>query len=59
LQNDWSEIELCEELERRMLILNWMLKKNIRSYTEVGEIVNLYSKYPEQIFKKAMEEMKK
>lgn len=59
LQNDWSEGRLCEEIENRKLILEWMLKKNIRDYINVGRIVSDYSKYPEKLLKKVREEMKK
>jgi len=59
LQNDWTETRLEEELENRKLILEWMLKKNIREYRDVGRIVTEYSKYPEELLKKAKEEMKK
>ena len=57
LQNDWSDLELCEEMEKRILVLRWMVKKNITDYREVGRIVNLYHKYPEDVLKKAQEEM--
>jgi len=59
LQNDWSDLELCEELEKRILILRWMVEKGVNDYREVGRIVNLYSKYPDDILKKAAEETKK
>ena len=59
LQNDWSDIELCEELEKRMLVLKWMVEKDITDYREVGRIVNLYHKYPDDILKKAKEEINK
>lgn len=59
LQNDWSEEKLEEELENRKLILNWMLKKDIRDYIEVGKLVNLYTKHPETLIKRAKEELKK
>lgn len=58
LQNDWTEEQLNKELENRMLILEWMRKKNIRSYKEVGRIVSDYHKYPDVLLKKAREEMK-
>ncbi len=57
LQNDWSDIELCEELEKRMMILRWMKEKDINDYREVGRIVNLYHKYPDDLLKKAKEEL--
>jgi flagellar protein FlaI len=59
VQNDWSEERLTEELENRKLILQWMLKNNIRDYQDVGRIVSDYSKYPENLLKKAREEIKK
>jgi len=59
IQNDWTEIELCEELEKRMLILRWMIEKDITDYKEVGKIVNLYNKYPDDLLEKAREETKK
>jgi flagellar protein FlaI len=58
LQNDWTEEQLNKELENRMLILEWMKKKNIRSYKEVGRIVSDYHKYPDVLLKKAKGEMK-
>ena len=58
-QNDWSEEQLVQEIENRKLILEWMLKKDIRDYKDVGRIVADYSKYPEEMIKKAKGEMKK
>jgi len=59
IQNDWSDEKLCKELENRKKILHWMQKKNINEYREVGRIVNYYTKYPEELLKKAGEELKK
>jgi len=59
IQSDWTDEQLSKELENRKYILNWMLKKDIRDYREVGRIVNLYNKEPEELLKKAKEEMKK
>ncbi len=56
LQNDWTEEDLQKEIENRKLLINWMLKKDIRDYREVGKIVHDYAKYPEQLLKKAREE---
>jgi flagellar protein FlaI len=58
-QNDWTDEQLEEEIENRKLVLSWMLQNNLRDYKEVGRIVNLYSKHPEQLIKKAKEELKK
>ena len=59
LQNDWSEAQLNKELENRKLILEWMRKKDIRDYKEVGKVVSDYHKNPEVLLKKAREEIKK
>jgi len=58
IQNDWTEEQMSKELENRKTILNWMLKKNIRDYRDVGRIVADYAKYPEDLLKKAKEEIK-
>ncbi len=57
LQNDWTEEQLEKELENRKLILRWMKEKNIRNYIEIGEIVNIYTRYPNDLLKKAKEEI--
>ena len=40
-----------------MKILEWMKKKNIREYTDVGRIVSDYQKYPAELLKQAKEEL--
>jgi flagellar protein FlaI len=57
LQSDWTEQQLEKELENRKLILRWMKEKNIRDYIEVGNIVNIYTRYPNDLLKKAKEEI--
>jgi len=57
LQNDWSENQLQQEIKNRIFILNWMSKKNIKDYKEVGKIVSEYAKNPEKLLKRAKEEM--
>ncbi len=59
IQNDWTEKQLDTELENRKIILNWMQKKNMRSYLDVGKIVSDYHKNPEKLIKKVKEEIKK
>ncbi|KYK32951.1 MAG: hypothetical protein AYK22_06815 [Thermoplasmatales archaeon SG8-52-3] len=59
LQNDWTEEQLRQEIQNRILILNWMSKKETRDYREVGKIVSEYSKNPEKLLKRAREEIKK
>ncbi len=58
-QNDWTEEHLKKELTNRKIVLEWMDKKNIRTYKDVGKVVSDYHKYPDAILKKAVEEMKK
>jgi len=36
-----------------MQVLEWMRRKNLRSYTDVGKIVSEYSKDPKAVLKKA------
>jgi len=57
LQCDWTEEQLEKELENRKLILRWMKEKNIRDYIEVWKVINQYSRYPNDILKKAKEEI--
>jgi flagellar protein FlaI len=59
LQSDWTEEQLKQELENRKGILEWMEKKNIRDYKDVGRIVSDYQKFPKELLQKALEEMKK
>ena len=59
VQSDWTEEQISEELEKRKTILNWMLKKNIRDYKDVGRIVADYAKYPDILLNKAREESEK
>ena len=57
-QNDWSDDQLEEELENRMLVLRWMIKKKVRSYQEFGRIIADYQKFPDEVLKKVKKEMK-
>jgi len=56
-QNEWTEEQLEEELSNRMIVLQWMLQKNIRSYKEVGKVIADYAVFPDQILEKAREEL--
>jgi flagellar protein FlaI len=48
-QNDWTDEQLQQELNNRILVLEWMRKKNIRSYKDFGHIIAEYKKFPEKI----------
>jgi len=50
-QNGWSDDELQQELNNRMIILEWMERKNLRSYKDVGRIVSEYRKNPESVLR--------
>ncbi|MBU1940551.1 MAG: type II/IV secretion system ATPase subunit [Candidatus Thermoplasmatota archaeon] len=56
-QNDWNDDQLDEEIQNRMLILQWMQEKDIRSYQEFGRVVAEYSKYPDQVINRAKKEL--
>jgi len=58
-QNDWTDERIKKELTNRKTVLEWMDKKNMRSYQEVGKIVSDYHKYPDIILKQAVEELRK
>lgn len=57
-QNDWSDDQLEEELENRMFVLRWMIKKKVSSYQEFGRIIADYQKFPDEVLKKVKKEMK-
>ena len=44
--------EVTEEFKRRTEIINWMLKKNVKNYKEVANILSAYYQEPEETIKK-------
>lgn len=52
LQNSWNDKTLQIELLNRIKVLNWMMKKKIRSYLQVGKVISDYSKDPKEVLKK-------
>ncbi len=58
-QNDWDEEQLETEIQNREVMLQWMVKKNIRSYKEVGHIIAEYRKFPEKTLERAQEDLTK
>jgi len=48
---DSKEIE--EELHRRKTVLEWMVRKKIRRYTDVATVIREYSANPIHIYRKA------
>jgi len=56
MQNGWSDEKIQQELDNRMVVLEWMKRKNLRSYKDVGKIVTGYRKDPETVLKKVKED---
>ena len=48
-----SEEEVHKELQRRRTVLEWMVRKNIRQYTEVANVIREYYTNPDRIYRKA------
>lgn len=44
-----KESQLKEELERRMLVLEWMKDRNMTDFKDVATLINLYYNYPERV----------
>jgi flagellar protein FlaI len=44
-----TEQQIIEELERRMLVLDWMQRRNIIEYRDVYKVINMYYNYPEKV----------
>jgi flagellar protein FlaI len=51
-QNDWSDEQLQHELNNRILVLEWMRKKKIKSYKKFGAIIAEYKKFPERVLER-------
>ena len=45
--------EVREELQRRKTVLEWMVRKNIRKYTQVANVIREYYTNPDRIYRKA------
>ena len=48
-----SEEEVREELHRRKTVLEWMVKNNIRRYTDVSAVIRDYYVDPARVYRKA------
>ena len=57
IENGWSDERLNQEINNRIIVLNWMKRKNLRSYKEVGKIVTEYRKEPDSLMKKIREDI--
>jgi len=49
-----TEQQIKEELERRMVVLNWMMEKDITRYKDVFNIFNMYYTSPEKVLASIM-----
>jgi flagellar protein FlaI len=49
----WSNEEIDAELRKRKVILDYMVRKHIRSYEEVSKLILDYFSDPERIYRKA------
>ena len=56
-QNDWTDEQLKMEISNRIKILEWMMKKEIRSFQDFGKIIADYQKYPKEVLKIVEKEM--
>ncbi len=56
LQNGWDDDRLNQELQNRKMILEWMIRKKLRSYEDVGRVVADYSKDPNGVLQKIKED---
>ena len=48
-----TEKAIEQELRRRKIVLEWMVKNNIRHYTEVSKVIREYYADPERVYRKA------
>ncbi|HLC39561.1 MAG TPA: type II/IV secretion system ATPase subunit [archaeon] len=48
-ESGMTEKEITDELERRMMILEWMRQRNLTEYTDVNAVVNYYYSFPERV----------
>ena len=46
---DLSKEEMMSELKRRVTVLHWMQKNNIREFKDVAKVVSLYSEVPDRL----------
>jgi flagellar protein FlaI len=48
-----SEEDVKRELNRRQIILHWMMRQGIRHYTDVANVIREYYTNPDRVFQKA------
>ena len=52
-----STEELIKEIERRQVVLIWMLKKGITEIHDVARVINEYYNFPDDTYHKALKEL--
>jgi len=52
-----KEKEIKDELERRMLILNWMNENQILGFKDVTKVIDMYYSYPQRTISMIMDRM--
>lgn len=52
-----KENEIVEEMQRRMLLLNWMKENNISDFKDVSKVINMYYNYPQRTVSMIMSNM--
>jgi len=50
--------EVMEELKRRSDVLKWMMKKGIRDYKQVANVITMYYSNPESLYNRVVGELK-
>jgi flagellar protein FlaI len=50
---DMDEEDIRRELHRRKIVLEWMVRKDIRRYTDVANVIREYYVNPNRVFQKA------
>ena len=50
-----KEKDIADELERRMVVLNWMKENNVLNYQDVNKVINMYYNYPQRTISMIME----
>ena len=56
LQYGWNSKQFNQEFKNRKAVLKWMIKKNLRTYEDVGRIISEYAKDSKDVMKKVLED---
>jgi len=44
--------EILEEIEKRKIILQWLVQRGVRAYDKAAEVIGKYYRDPEKLMKK-------